>query len=103
MTVTSSHDGATSAATSVTPPAVGPLWLRVAEFAADNAGAGGVLALDNGELVHRLAQVEGRRRTSSEVSRAIRRAVDAGWLDARSSTRVLLVVSGKRRARGGAR
>lgn len=68
------------------------LWLRLAEYAADHASPGGMCFLQPGEL--RAALGVG---STSEVSRAIRRAVEAGWLDHRSSTRLLLVVPSKRR------
>jgi len=70
----------------------GPLWLRLAEYAATHATPGGMVFLNPGELRDALGIA-----TTSEVSRAIRRAVDAGWLDRRSSTRVLLVLPAKRR------
>lgn len=95
MTVTSSSDTATHARGRAPRPTSAPLWLRVAEYAVDNATPGGVVLLDPGELVRNL-----QARSTSEVSRAIRRAVDLDWLDPRSSTRTLLVMPAKRRNRG---
>jgi hypothetical protein len=102
VTVTSSLDRGTSGETSVTPPADAPLWLRLAEYAIERE-AGGAVLLEAGELLVVVTAWVGRDVKSSEVSRAIRRAISAGWLAHRSSTRVLLVPASKRRARGGAR
>lgn len=95
MTVTSSSDTATHAPGRGHRPATAPMWLRVAEYAVDNATPGGVVLLEPGELVRNLAA-----RSTSEVSRGIRRAIATGWLDPRSSTRTLLVMPAKRRNRG---
>ena len=100
MTVTSGLDRGEPDATSVTRPADCPLWLRLAEYAIERE-RGGVVLLEAGELLVVVSGWLGRDVLSSEVSRAIRRAISAGWLAHRSSTRVLLVPSAKRR--GGAR
>lgn len=97
VTVTSGLDRGTPGGTSVTLPACGPLWLRLAEYAVDHE-RGGVVLLDAGELRRALGAS-----SSSEVTRAIRRAIAAGWLTPRSNTRTLLVVPAKRRARASAR
>lgn len=69
-----------------------PLWLRLAEYAVDHAAPGGALFLEPGALRDALGETD-----RSNVRRALGRAIAAGWLDPRSSTRVLLVVPAKRR------
>lgn len=70
-----------------------PLWLRLAEYVADRAGSSGALRLDAGELLHAMGT------DSKSLHRAMERAKAAGWLDARSNPRALVVPPEKRRAR----
>lgn len=78
----------------VPPPRPAPLWLRVAEHAVDHANAQGIAFYAPGEL-RRAMQVD----HAAMVTRAIVRAVAAGWLHPRSTTRALYVHPDKRRPR----
>jgi hypothetical protein len=70
------------------------LWLRVAEHAADHANGAGIAFYGPGELRRAMGCEH-----ASMVSRAIVRAVRAGWLHPRSTTRALYVHPDKRRPR----
>lgn len=74
------------------PPRPAPLWLRVAEHAVDRANAQGIAFYAPGELRRELHALH-----AATVTRAIARAVEAGWLHPRSTTRALYVHPDKRR------
>jgi hypothetical protein len=71
-----------------------PLWLRLAEHAVDHANPAGIAFYAPGELRRAMGVQH-----AAMVSRAIVRAVQAGWLHPRSTTRALYVHPSKRRER----
>lgn len=78
--------------TTSSSPRTAPLWLRLAEHAVDHANAQGIAFYAAGELRREMGVAH-----AAMVSRAIVRAVQAGWLHPRSTTRALYVHPAKRR------
>ncbi|RFZ65618.1 hypothetical protein DE4576_03387 [Mycobacterium marinum] len=67
-----------------------PLWIRVASLALGCHRANGHAAFQSGEIAEILG-MPGLPLSASAVSNAIKAAKNAGWIDARSTSRCLVV------------
>lgn len=73
-----------------------PLWLRVAAYAYGTHAANGHASFNRGEVRDVLSKIDVKNRLpvqpdDANISRAIRTAVEYGWLDPRSTMRCLVV------------